>query len=197
MALTAQQLADVTAVIEPEAKALGFDLVRVTFFGGDEEPTLQIMAERPATRQLTIDDCAALSRRISERFDALEAEGRDPLDSAYRLEVSSPGIDRPLTRPSDFADWAGHDVRVTLAEKRDGRLRFNGVLDGIDTVTGLVAITDKDGATHRVPFDAIDSAKLVLTDRLIAATVPLSADGADEHITDDTSDDPSDLVEQD
>src|SRR3546814_6246371 len=86
---------------------MGLALVRVAFFGGDSDPTLQVMAERPETRQLTIDDCADLSRRISERLDALEEAGKDPIDAAYRLEVSSPGIDRPLTRPADFADWAG------------------------------------------------------------------------------------------
>src|SRR3546814_545057 len=86
---------------------MGLALVRVAFFGGDSDPTLQVMAERPDTRQLTIDDCADLSRRISDRLDALEEAGKDPIEGAYRLEVSSPGIDRPLTRPADFADWAG------------------------------------------------------------------------------------------
>jgi ribosome maturation factor RimP len=80
-----------TGLIEPEAQALGFALVRVKLFGGEGDRTLQVMAERPDTRQLHIDDCAALSRRISDRFDVLEAEGRDPIDEAYRLEVSSPG----------------------------------------------------------------------------------------------------------
>jgi ribosome maturation factor RimP len=73
--------------------------------GGTSDPTLQIMAERPDTRQLTLDDCARLSRRLSEVLDALEAKGRDPIAGAYRLEVSSPGIDRPLTRLRDFEDW--------------------------------------------------------------------------------------------
>lgn len=176
---TANPTADLAALIEPEASALGFDLVRVLMFTQDGEPTLQVMAERPDTRQLTIDDCAALSRRISERFDALEAEGADPVDGAYRLEVSSPGIDRPLTRPADFADWTGHEAKIALKEKRDGRQRFNGELGGIDA-DGVVTVTDKEGKAHHLPFDAIDTAKLVLTDKLISATVPLSADGADE-----------------
>ena len=98
-------VAALTALIAPEAKALGLDLVRVKMFGGNSDPTLQVMAERPDTRQLTIEDCAALSRRISEVLDDLEARGRDPIDYAYRLEVSSPGIDRPLTRLQDFQDW--------------------------------------------------------------------------------------------
>ena len=167
------------AIIAPEAEALGLALVRVAFFGGESDPTLQVMAERPDTRQLTIDDCADLSRRISDRLDALEEAGKDPIDQAYRLEVSSPGIDRPLTRRADFADWAGHEAKVSLKEKLDGRLRFNGELVGIDD-TGVVTIEDKEGVQHRLPFDAIDTAKLVLTDKLIAATIPLSVDGADE-----------------
>lgn len=166
------------AIIAPEAEAMGLALVRVAFFGGASDPTLQVMAERPDTRQLTIDDCAELSRRISERLDALEEAGKDPIDGAYRLEVSSPGIDRPLTRPADFADWAGHEAKIALKEKRDGRQRFNGELIGIDG--DIVTISDKEGVEHKLPFDAIDTAKLVLTDKLIAATVPLSIEGADE-----------------
>src|SRR3546814_6881540 len=138
------------------------------------------MAERPDTRQLTIDDCADVSRRISDRLDALEEAGEDPIDGAYRLEVSSPGIDRPLTRPADFADWAGHEAKIALKEKRDGRQRFNGELAGIDPRGDVVMILDKEGVQHHLPFDAIDTAKLVLTDKLIAATVPLSTEGADD-----------------
>ena len=167
----------IAALITPDAEALGFELVRVRWFAGDDA-TLQIMAERPETGQLNIDDCAELSRRISERFDALEAEGHDPVPEAYRLEVSSPGIDRPLTRAKDFANWAGHEARIALKEKRDGRQRFNGTLAGIDG--DVVRVTDKEGVEHRLPLDAIESAKLVLTDKLIAATVPLSTEGADE-----------------
>lgn len=166
-----------TSLIEPEAKALGFALVRVKFFGGEGDRTLQIMAERPDTRQLNIDDCAALSRRISEKFDILEAEGRDPIDEAYRLEVSSPGIDRPLTRLQDFADWAGHEARLSLAEPQDGRKQLTGPLKGIDGET-IVIDVNKHGEM-RVAFANIHSAKLVMTDRLIAATAPLSAEGAD------------------
>ena len=92
-----------------------------------DEPTLQIMAERPETRQLVIEDCAELSRRISDRFDEL-----DPIEEAYRLEVSSPGIDRPLTRLSDFGDWVGHEARVVVIEAVDGRMQLRGDLAGVD-----------------------------------------------------------------
>lgn len=158
---------------------MGLSLVRVAFFGGDADATLQIMAEDPKTRQLHIDQCADLSRRISEHLDALEEAGKDPIDVHYRLEVSSPGIDRPLTRHEDFADWAGHEAKIALKEKLNGRQRFNGELVGIDD-DGVVTVIDRDGALHHLEFDAIESAKLALTDKLIAATVPLSVEGADE-----------------
>jgi ribosome maturation factor RimP len=160
-------------LIEPEARALGFDLVRVKLFGAGDERTLQVMAERRATRQLTIDDCAALSRRLSDRLD--EA---DPIPGAYRLEVSSPGIDRPLTRLSDFADWAGHEAKLSSAEPIEGRKQFRGILAGVEG--GTVLIDDAKHGPAQIPFAAIASAKLVLTDRLISATIPLSAEGADD-----------------
>lgn len=171
-------IALLTSLIEPEAKALGLALVRVKMFGGQSDPTLQVMAERPDTRQLTIDECADLSRRISDRLDALEAAGRDPIDHAYRLEVSSPGIDRPLTRLQDFEDWKGHEARITLAEKIDGRKQFKGDLAGVEGET--VAIVDAQGVRFAMPFAAIEDAKLLITDRLIAATAPLSTEGAEE-----------------
>jgi len=170
-------IAALTRLIEPEAKALGFDLVRVAMIGGASDPTLQVMAERPDTRQLDIADCEALSRRLSEMLDVLEAKGADPIAGGYRLEVSSPGIDRPLTRLKDFADWAGHDARITLEQPIEGRKQFTGPLGGAEGEQILV--TDKEGREHRLPFSAISSAKLVLTDRLINATAPLSTEGAD------------------
>lgn len=168
-----------TALIEPEAKALGFDLVRVAWFdhGGDgsDEPTLQVMAERPDTRQLVIEDCAALSHRISDKFDEL-----DPIEEAYRLEVSSPGIDRPLTRLKDFDDWAGHEAKIEAIEPVDGQKRFRGNLIGLDLKGRGIEIQDDKGGYHLVPFSNVLKAKLVLTDRLIAATAPINSDGADE-----------------
>ena len=163
-------------LIEPEAKALGFDLVRVAMIGGTSDPTLQVMAERPDTRQLDLADCEALSRRLSERLDQLEAEGRDPIEGAYRLEVSSPGIDRPLTRRSDYADWAGHEARLKLAEVVDGAKQVSGTIDGIEGDT--VRIASPKGV-REIPFASIHSAKLLLTDKLINASAPLSTEGAD------------------
>ncbi|MEZ0497086.1 ribosome maturation protein RimP [Sphingomonas sp. IW22] len=171
-------IARLTALIEPEATALGLSLVRVKFFGGKSDPTLQIMAERPDTRQLTIDDCAELSRRVSDRFDALEAEGADPIEDAYRLEVSSPGIDRPLTRLADFADWQGHEARITLAEPVEGRKQLTGDLMGVEG--DRVTIDVRKHKPMTVEFAQIADAKLLLTDRLIAATQPISAEGADK-----------------
>ncbi|SMF61619.1 ribosome maturation protein RimP [Allosphingosinicella indica] len=166
-------IAALTRLIEPEAKALGFDLVRVMMIGGKDDPTLQVMAERPDTRQLDLADCEALSRRLSEIFD--EA---DPIEEAYRLEVSSPGIDRPLTRPKDFEDWKGFEARLNLAEKLEGRKQYSGMLQGL---AGEDVLIDVDGLGERkVPIASLHSAKLLFTDKLLAATAPLSADGADE-----------------
>lgn len=176
-------IARITEVVEPEAKALGFDLVRVIVFGksevGDEEVTLQIMAERPDTGQLVIEDCAALSHRISDALDALEEAGEVLIEEAYRLEVSSPGIDRPLTRAKDFANWAGHETRVNLTVPVEGnRKSLQGELVGIEG--DVVTLEDKKSGRVSFPLSDIHSAKLVLTDKLIAATRPLDSSGADE-----------------
>lgn len=174
---TLPDLEKLTLLIEPEAEALGFALVRVAWFEtggqGSDEPTLQVMAERPETRQLGIDDCAALSHRISDKFDEL-----DPIEEAYRLEVSSPGIDRPLTRLADFADWAGHEVKVELAEPIDGRKNIRGDIVGVDG--DIVAVNDRKSGRLTFAFSNLGSAKLLLTDRLIASTAPINIDGADE-----------------
>jgi ribosome maturation factor RimP len=174
-------IALLTKLIEPEASALGLALVRVKMFGGTTDPTLQVMAERPDTRQLTIDDCADLSRRISERLDELEAAGRDPLDYAYRLEVSSPGIDRPLTRLQDFEDWKGHEARINLTEPtEDNRKQLTGILVGASD--GAITVDVRKHREVTLSFAQVADAKLLMTDALIAATVPLSAEGADKII---------------
>jgi ribosome maturation factor RimP len=159
-------------LIEPEVKHLGYDLVRVCMIGGSSDPTLQVMAERPDTRQLDLADCERISRRLSDVLDLC-----DPIEGSYRLEVSSPGIDRPLTRLKDYSDWAGYEARISITEPREGRKQFSGTLEGVDD--GNVKLTDKSGQAHTLPFSEISSAKLLLTDKLINATAPLSTEGAD------------------
>ena len=166
-------IAALTQLIEPHVTDMGLSLVRVKMFGGTSDPTLQVMAERPDTRQLIVEDCAALSRRISDVLD--EA---DPIEEAYRLEVSSPGIDRPLTRLSDYADWTGFDARLRLLEVIEGRKQVEGRLMGVEG--DLISIlTPKTRETLAIPFSAVATAKLLLTDSLIKATAPLSTEGAD------------------
>lgn len=175
-------IARLTAVIEPEAKALGFELVRVKLSGtgaeSNGERTLQVMAEDPATGQLVVEQCMALSRRISDRIDAIEDAGEELVHGAYNLEVSSPGIDRPLTRARDYANWAGHDVNIALTEPVGEHRKLRGELVGIDG--DLVTVDDRKAGRVTVPLAQIHSAKLVLTDKLIAATRPLDTSGVDE-----------------
>lgn len=176
-------MADVAALhalIAPAAHAEGFELVRVKMIGGTSDPILQVMAERPETGQLTLEDCARLSRRLSDLLDET-----DPIEGAYRLEVSSPGIDRPLTRLKDFDDWKGHQARISLREAIDGRKQYNGEVAGTDGDRVLVEV-ERIGQVA-LPFDALHSAKLVMTDKLIAASAPLSAEDADEIFYDEPS----------
>lgn len=176
-------------IIEPEAQALGFDLVRVKMMpseAGDGGQALQIMAEDPATGQLVIEQCAALSRRISDRIDELEEAGEVLIDGAYHLEVSSPGIDRPLTRAKDFANWAGHEAKVSMDKGFEGQRTYKGELKGIEGDT--VVIEDSKAGEVRLDRTRIHSAKLVLTDALIAATQPLDTSGA-EDIEEEKADD--------
>ncbi len=183
-------LARLKEIVEPEAKALGFDLVRVIMTGseaGDGERALQIMAEDPATGQLVIEQCAELSRAVSARIDALEEDGVELVSGNYHLEVSSPGIDRPLTRHKDFTQWAGHEVKIALTDKIDGQRNIRGTLEGIDG--DVVTVKNKGSKRVTFPFDAIHSAKLVLTDALIAATKPIDTKGADEISEEEKADD--------
>ncbi|MFT8796484.1 ribosome maturation protein RimP [Zymomonas mobilis] len=164
----------ITALVEPEVKALGLELVRIAMFGGKSDPTLQIMAERPDTRQIGLTECEALSRRLSEIFDE-----QDPIEDAYRLEVSSPGIDRPLTRRKDYQDWKGFSARIRLSAPIDGRKQFDGEIIGIDDADNVILDCPKVGQKI-LPFSAIERSKLLLTDALIAATQPLDSEGADQ-----------------
>ena len=167
-------MTDIAAIakrIEPEVESLGYALVRVAMIGGTSDPTLQVMAERPDTRQLDLSDCEAISRRLSEWLDF-----NDPIEGSYRLEVSSPGIDRPLTRPKDYADWAGHEARLRFEQPIDGAKQVSGTIEGVEGDVVRIATT----TGHReVPLAGIASAKLLLTDKLIKATAPLSTEGAD------------------
>jgi len=176
--LNLADIARLREVIEPEATALGYELVRVKLSGQGDERTLQVMAEDPATGQLVVEQCMALSRRISERIDAIEDGGEELVRGAYNLEVSSPGIDRPLTRAKDYAKWAGHELNVSLSEPAGDHRKLRGELLGIDGE--IVRIKDRKAGHVEVPLTNIHSAKLVLTDKLIAATRPLDTSGADE-----------------
>lgn len=160
----------IAKLITPAIEAMGFELVRVQV-SGSQRPTLQIMAEPASGRAMSVDDCADISRAISAVLDV-----EDPIAGAYSLEVSSPGIDRPLTRPQDYADWAGHEARLKLAETLQGAKQVSGIIDGIDG--NVVSIATPKGV-REVPFESIASAKLLLTDKLINATAPLSTEGAD------------------
>ncbi|MFG1243594.1 ribosome maturation factor RimP [Xanthobacter versatilis] len=155
--------ARVAAIASGVLGALGYRLVRVKVTNRDGG-TLQIMAERP-DGTMSIDDCEAASRALSPVLDV-----EDPISSAYRLEMSSPGIDRPLVRQSDFVRWAGHEVKVEMARPVDGRKRFRGILigaeDGIAVVRRLDAPATEE-PTVRLPVADIHDAKLMLTDALI------------------------------
>jgi len=164
-------IAELERMIGPEVKSLGFDLVRVMMIGGLSDPTLQVMAERPDTRQLDIADCEIISRRLSDLLDS-----DDPIEGSYRLEVSSPGIDRPLTRLRDYSDWAGHEARIRFAEPVNGAKQASGIIEGVEGNIVRVATTMGE---RTIDFANIASAKLVLTDKLINATAPLSTEGAD------------------
>ncbi len=149
-----------TNLIQPIATRLGFDLVRVRLTGAAHK-TLQVMAERPDGR-MNVDDCAELSRALSEMLDA-----EDPIAEDYDLEVSSPGIDRPLTRPRDFAAYVGHKAKIELVSPdTEGRKRYAVDIAAADSATVTLQIAPDQTIT--IPFTAIGEAKLVLTDRLIA-----------------------------
>jgi ribosome maturation factor RimP len=150
----------VEKMIEPALVDMGFDLVRVRIFGS-KRPTLQIMAERADGSPMTVDHCADISHAVSA---LLEVE--DPIRDAYTLEVSSPGIDRPLVRPRDFERHTGYEARIEMHGLIDGRRRFQGRILGF--ADGFVRLNVKDGEVE-LPIDDVQQAKLVLTDELLAA----------------------------
>lgn len=154
--------ADVAALAEPVLIDIGFRLVRVAISGRDGV-TVQIMAERP-DGTITVQECAEISRNLSPVLDA-----HDPISGHYTLEISSPGIDRPLVRPSDFEDWAGYEAKVELKEAISGRKRFRGVLEGVeDGEVRLEVQLDQVGLqVIGLPIGMIAEARLVLTDELV------------------------------
>ena len=154
--------AEIARLVEPTLQSMGYELVRVHFGGTSGRPTLQIMAERLDRRPMAVDDCAEISRTISAVIDV-----EDPVADPYFLEVSSPGIDRPLVRPADYERFAGFEARVETAAPVDGRKRFRGRIAGI--ADGQVRLIEEAGEL-RLPLEQINKAKLVLTDDLIAAS---------------------------
>ena len=158
-----EQTHRVEKLIAPSLEALGFELVRVRF-GGPGRPTLQIMIERQDREALTVDDCASASKAISALLDV-----EDPIGGAYNLEISSPGLDRPLTRIGDFERFAGFEAKIEVAVPVDGRKRLRGQVLGVEN--GNVRIS-RDEGSHSVPFETIKKAKLILTDELISSAQP-------------------------
>lgn len=149
-------------LITPSILDLGFEIVRVAVVGS-QSPRLQIMAERKDGTCVDVEDCAAISRTVSALMDV-----EDPIQDAFTLEVSSPGIDRPLTRVKDFATWAGFEARVEMAVPVDGRRRFTGRLLGLGD--GETILIEGEGGEQCVlPFKDLQRAKLLLTDELLAA----------------------------
>lgn len=151
----------IEAMIAPSLEAMGYRVVRVAVTGG-RRATLQIMAERRDDKAMTVEDCAEISRTASALLDVA-----DPIEAAYTLEVSSPGIDRPLVRREDFARFAGREAKIEVTAPVDGRRRFRGTLLGVegDAVRLLV-----DAAPVALPLASVTRAKLVLTDELIGAS---------------------------
>jgi len=149
----------VTAIIEATVESLGFELIRVAY-GGGRKPTLQIMAEKP-DGTMGVEDCATLSREVSLLLDV-----EDPLPDEYLLEVSSPGVDRPLTRPKDFERWVGFDAKIELSEQMEGRRRFRGEIVSFDK--GVIVLSTDEGE-FSFDYPEVAKAKLILTDKLLEA----------------------------
>lgn len=168
--LRAETEAAVAALVTPALTAAGYALVRVQLAGARGGLTLQLMAERLDGKAMLVEDCQAITAAVDPLLDAA-----DPIPGAYALEVSSPGIDRPLTRPQDFVNWVGHQAKLVLQEPQDGRKNFVGILGGLQD--GVVTLTI-DAQTVKLPLAAIAKAQLVLTDALIAATAAKEAAAA-------------------
>lgn len=154
--------AELARLVEPVLESLGFRLVRIQV-SGRQGQTVQVMAERP-DGTMNIDDCETVSRNLSPLLDTV-----DLLSGSYHLEVSSPGIDRPLVRPSDFETWAGHEAKVELKALVDGRKRFRGIIDGYEGDEARIACEIEGAGTEVLgfPIALVADARLVLTDELV------------------------------
>ncbi|MCY1646097.1 ribosome maturation factor RimP [Caulobacter sp. BE264] len=162
-----QEDRDLIEMLDPVAESLGYEIVRLRLMGGTEQRRLQIMAEHPLLEDgsggdMNVEDCAKLSRAVSEVLDAA-----DPIAGEYTLEVSSPGIDRPLTRLKDFDDYAGLEARIELDRVAEGRKRFKGELAGVEDDQVGLNIEGEDDVTVYFPFAWVIDAKLVMTDALM------------------------------
>lgn len=162
-----QRLPALEARVEPTLEAMGFEVVRIALAGSEGRKTLQVMADRLDGAQISVDDCANISHALSAIFDVEE-----PVAGRYDLEISSAGIDRPLTRLKDFANYAGHVAKIETRLSVNNRRRFRGTLDGVDGQN--VKITTDEGQAV-IGFDNISAAKLMLTDELIAAMASRTA----------------------
>jgi len=163
-------------LVGPAIAAAGFELVRIRITG-KEMLTLQIMAEKP-DHSMSAEDCARLSRALSPIL-----EEADPISGAYRLEVSSPGIDRPLVRLKDYHDWQGYEARLELDRMIEGRKKFKGVIAGVDGDNVCLDVEGEED-TALIPFAWIQNAKLVLTDELIRESLKAGKDALKEKSND-------------
>ena len=154
--------ARLAAIISPTLESMGYELVRVAVLGR-ERPTVQVMADRADGSQITVEDCESISHTLSAVLDV-----EDPIPGAWSLEISSAGIDRPLTRPKDWNRFAGHLARAETVVPIDGRRRFSGVVLGADDAAARMRLDD--GSEIVLPMNTIRRAKLLLTDALIEAT---------------------------
>lgn len=155
-------------MLEPVVDGMGYELVRVLTIGA-KNPTLQVMIDRKDGKEVTVDDCAEVSRRLSDVLDE-----KDPIESQYSLEVSSPGIDRPLTKPEHFARFSGYEAKIETSTVIEGRKRFKGRISGIDDKNNIAF--EMDGTEYVIPFDEVAKAKILITDELLQKYAEIQAE---------------------
>ena len=176
MRVKTQEDRQLLELLDPVAQAAGYAIVRLRLMSGSERRRLQVMAERPSDHEMGIDDCTALSRAFQEVLEAA-----DPVKGDFVLEVSSPGIDRPLTRLEDFETFAGLEARIEIDRMADGKKRFKGEIAGVEGDNVALNTEDEPDSTTLVPFAWIVDAKLVLSDELLKR----GADARAARITED------------